>query len=75
MRKHPKLIFLGVVQGVALIGIICAIVAHYMSHPFSWTWFLCLDCPLYAFVIWVWCKAIIPWSLKIIDKEAKEAKQ
>ena len=72
IRNHPNLIFLAIIQGIALFGIGCAIIAHYMGSPFSWMWFLCLDCPLYAFIIWVWCKAIIPWSLKIIDYEAKK---
>jgi hypothetical protein len=73
IENHPKLLFLGIIQGLALAGIFFAIAAHYLAQPFSLTWFLCLDCPLYAFVIWVWCKAIIPWSLKIIDTEGKDS--
>lgn len=71
IKEHPYVIVLGALQGVAIFGILCAIIAYYMASPFSWTWFLFLDCPLYVFVIWVWCKAIIPWSFSIIDNEAK----
>ena len=71
INKHFALIFLAIIEGVALFAIICAIVAHHMSTPFSWGWFLCFECPLYAFIIWVWCKAIIPWSLNIIDMEER----
>lgn len=72
IKNHPTMIALGLLEGVALFGIACAIIAHYLASPFSWVWFLCLDCPLYAFVIWVWCKAIIPWTFNIIDIEDKQ---
>ena len=75
IRNHPKLIFLAIVQGVALFGLICGFAALFMSimaGEHAIMWLLCFGLPLLAFVLWVWCKAIIPWSLKIIDYEEKQ---
>lgn len=78
IKNHPNLIFLAIVQGVALFGLICGFAALFMSimaGENAIAWLLCLGLPLLAFVLWVWCKAIIPWSLKIIDYEEKQNKE
>jgi hypothetical protein len=72
INKHPMSIMLACVLVLAGVGIFCAILAHYLAHPFSWIWFLCLDCPLYAFMIWVFCK-ISPWINQIIEDEHKKS--
>lgn len=75
IKKHQKLIFLAVVEGIALFGIICGFIgltiSTFASEDSIW-WFLFFDLPLVLFVLWVWCKAIIPWSMKIIDMESKQ---
>lgn len=78
IKKHQKLIFLAVIEGVALFGIICGFIgltiSTFTSEDSIW-WLLFFDLPLVLFVLWVWCKAIIPWSLKIIDMEAKRKEE
>jgi len=49
-----------VVIGVAVLGIICAIVGHYGQMGFHLGWFLWFELPLYMFLLWavfsVWRK-------------------
>lgn len=68
IKTHKNTLVLTVVFTLAGIGIACAIVAHYFGHPFNWKWFVFLDCPLYAFVIWVFYK-ISPMIRFIIQME------
>ena len=75
IEGHPLFLFTLFVQVFALGGLICGFTALGMStfkceHP--WFWLICLDLPLLAFVLWVWIKAIGPWTFEIIDMEHKE---
>lgn len=72
IKGHLNFIFLAIIQGVALFGLLCGFVALFMnimSGENAIAWLLCLGLPLLAFVLWVWIKAIIPWSFAIIDSE------
>ena len=61
-----------IVQGIALFGLICGFLALFMN---IWEgencilWLLFFGLPLLIFVLWVWFKAIIPWTFAIIDNE------
>jgi hypothetical protein len=72
IKGHPNFILLAVVQGVAIFGLLCGFTALFMNimaGENAIVWLLCLGLPLLAFVLWVWIKAIIPWSFAIIDGE------
>ena len=72
IKGHTGFLITLITQSLAIIGLICGFAALFMS-TFSdenaiW-WILFFDLPLLIFVIWVWAKAIIPWTFKIIDFE------
>ena len=77
IRNHLDLIFLAIVQAVALFGLFCGFAVLFMSilvGENAIIWMLLFAIPLLIFVLWVWIKAIIPWSLKIIDYEKTKTK-
>ena len=61
-----------IVQGIALFGLICGFLALFMNicedENCIW-WLLFFGLPLLVFVLWVWFKAIIPWTFAIIDNK------
>lgn len=72
IKGHPNFILLAIIQGVAIFGLLCGFAALFMNimtGENAIVWLLCLGLPLLAFVLWVWIKAIIPWSFAIIDSE------
>ena len=72
IKGHLNFILLVAVQGFALFGLICAFISLFMSVLNSENtilWLLFFVIPLFAFVLWVWIKAIIPWTFVIIDNE------
>jgi hypothetical protein len=72
IKGHINFILLAIVQGIALFGLICGFAALFMS---IWEcenrilWMLFFGLPLLIFILWVWFKAIIPWTFVIIDSE------
>lgn len=72
VNGHLNFIFLAIVQGIALFGLICGFLALFMNiwqgENRIW-WLLFFGLPLLVFVLWVWFKAIIPWTFAIIDNE------
>ena len=78
IEGHPLFLFTLFIQVFALIGIICGFAALFMNTFASedkWIWVFCFDLPLLAFILWVWFKAIIPWTFKIVDDEDKKYKE
>jgi len=72
VNGHTGFLITLIIQGIAIIGLICGFAALFMltfSDENAIWWILFLDLPLLIFVIWVWVKAIIPWTFKIIDFE------
>ena len=72
VKGHTAFLITLITQGVAIVGLVCCFTALFIS-TFSdenaiW-WILFFDLPLLVFIIWVWAKAIIPWTFKIIDLE------
>ena len=72
IKGHINFIILAMVQGLAIVGLICAFTPLFVS---IWNgenrilWMLFFAMPLVVFVLWVWVKAIIPWTFMIIDSE------
>ena len=72
IKGHSNFILLAIIQGVAIFGLLCGFAALFMNimtNENAIAWLLCLGLPLLVFVLWVWIKAIIPWSFAIIDGE------
>ena len=61
-----------IVQGITLFGLICGFLTLFMNiwegENCIW-WLLFFGLPLLVFVLWVWFKAIIPWTFAIIDNK------
>ena len=72
IKGHLNFILLALVQGTALFGLICGFAALFINiwqgENCIW-WLLFFGLPLFVFVLWVWIKAIIPWTFEIIDNE------
>ena len=61
-----------IVQGIALFCLICGFLALFMNilQGEICIWLLLFfGLPLLIFVLWVWVKAIIPWTFAIIDNK------
>ena len=72
VNGHTAFLITLITQGVAIVALVCGFAALFMStlsNENAIWWVLFLDLPLLAFVIWVWAKAIIPWTFKMIDFE------
>lgn len=72
IKGHINFIILAMVQGLALFGLICGFLALFMNilqGENCILWLLFFGLPLLIFVLWVWVKAIIPWTFMIIDSE------
>lgn len=63
IKDHPMTCIIEVIIGVAIFGIICAIIGFHGTTEFSLGWFLMFECPLYAFVIWVFV-----WIFRMVKK-------
>lgn len=72
IKGHTAFLITLITQSAAIIGLVCGFAALFMTTILDenaiW-WILILDLPLLIFVIWVWAKAIIPLTFKIIDSE------
>ena len=75
IKGHLNFILLAIVQGIAIVGLVCGFIPLFVS---IWNgencilWLLFFGLPLLVFVLWVWIKAIIPWTFSIIDDEHKK---
>ena len=61
-----------IVQGITLFCLICGFLALFMNilqGENCILWLLFFGLPLLIFVLWVWVKAIIPWTFAIIDNK------
>ena len=75
IKNNTTAIFLCIVQGFAIFGLLCGFTALFLSvfsNESTLWWFIFFVIPLVVFVVWVWWKAIIPWTLKIIDMDSKQ---
>lgn len=72
LKGHLNFILLVLTKGIAIVGLLCGFAALFMS---IWKcedrilWVLFLGLPLLLFILWVWVKAIIPLTFRIIDHE------
>jgi len=72
IKGHTGFLITIITQSIAIIGLVCGFAALFIltfSGENAIWWILFLDLPLLVFVIWVWVKAIIPWTFKAIDLE------
>ena len=72
IKGHFGFLFTIITHGTAIFGLICGFAALFistLSNENAIWWILFFDLPLLLFVIWVWAKAIIPWTFKTIDLE------
>ena len=72
IKGHTTFLITLITQSLAIVGLVCGFAALFMT-TFSdenaiWL-FLFIDLPLLVFIMWVWVKAIIPWTFKAIDFE------
>lgn len=61
MKTHPMTCFIEGIIGIALFGIICAIIGFHGTTEFNLWWFLLFECPLYVFIIWTFV-----WIFKMV---------
>ncbi len=72
IKGHPNFILLAAVQVIAIVGLLCGFAGLFMNIMVgenAIAWLLFFGLPLLVFVLWVWIKAIIPWTFDIIDSE------
>lgn len=72
IKGHLNFILLAIVQAIAIVGLLCGfagLILHIIANENAILWMLLFAIPLLVFVLWVWIKAIIPWTFAIIDDE------